>query len=72
MSLQYCTNQELINELFSRSTFIGVLVASNHQHLRDDQIHDDYSLYTRIPTHDAIGLLNQITRKYNTDVQDLH
>lgn len=41
ITLAEATTEQIITELFSRETFIGIIVYSNNPHKFDDQYHPD-------------------------------
>lgn len=52
--LEFASNDELIQELFRRSTFAGVLIYSPENHRRSGQVHSDFHVRTTL---DGIGSL---------------
>lgn len=47
MSLEFATNQELVEELMKRTTFAGVVVCSRKQH-KDREVHDNWDVYSSL------------------------
>lgn len=41
MNLEFATNEELVQELMARTTFVGVLVYSKEQN-KSHEVHDDW------------------------------
>ena len=58
MSLEFCTNEELIKELIGRSTFLGLILCSENEHRAKKQVHQDFEIYSTI--HDKAELLSLI------------
>jgi hypothetical protein len=56
-SLETCGTKDLIDELISRKTFVGVIIYSNNEHKHEDQIHQDFDLKTSFQKEDAVKLL---------------
>jgi hypothetical protein len=56
-SLETCGTKDLVDELMRRNTFVGVIIHSNSEHKRNDQIHRDFDLKTSLETEDAVKLL---------------
>lgn len=50
MELNLATSEELIEELLSRSTFVGAVIRSEDEHTRDGQIHSNFKFSTTVPT----------------------
>jgi hypothetical protein len=58
MSLEFHTNEELIKELIGRSTFTGLILRSEDEHRSNEQIHQDFEIYSTI--HNKADLLSLI------------
>lgn len=54
LGLEIATTRQLIDELMARRTFVGIIVASNEEHLTDGQVHNDFRVRTTVE--------NEITR----------
>ena len=59
MSLELATTSELIEELFSRTTFAGVLLYSTETHKRQGQRHTDFHLRSSTENASSLYLLEK-------------
>ena len=66
-SLELFTSKELIEELFNRSTFVGVLITSNEEHRYDFQVHNSYSAYSTVPLDQISNLLEYTVNQIKTN-----
>lgn len=55
--LSLASTEELIEELFRRKTFVGVLIYSPASQKFDDQIHNDLNLYTTLNRDCSVKIL---------------
>src|SRR5205823_2282264 len=53
-SLVFSTVPELIEELVSRATFVGVVVASDKEHKGGDTVHDTFTTYASLNNPDQV------------------
>lgn len=60
-SLEFYTNRQLIKELFSRKTFVGILVASKDEHKVKSQTHDNLEVFSSLSNKQIIQLLEKVT-----------
>lgn len=61
---------DLIEEIFKRKTFIGVLVYSPESHKFDNQHHSELRLYTTVERGNAIQLLENGINSLNDVLED--
>jgi hypothetical protein len=61
MELELATNQELIDELINRKTFVGMVVSSRDQHKFVSQIHHDFRITTNLPKEQTVQLMRRLT-----------
>jgi hypothetical protein len=50
-TLEFSTVAELISELVNRTTFVGVVVASDKEHKRRDTVHDTFNTYASLSSY---------------------
>ncbi len=53
-TLMFSTVTELIKELVNRTTFVGVVVASDKEHKRRDTVHDTFNTYASLNNQDQV------------------
>jgi hypothetical protein len=53
-TLVFATVTELIKELVNRTTFVGVVVASDKEHKRGDTVHDTFNTYASLSNQDQV------------------
>jgi hypothetical protein len=56
-TLRFATVTELIKELVNRTTFVGVVVASDKEHRRRDTVHDTFNTYASFSSQDQVVTL---------------
>ena len=56
-TLVFSTVTELIKELLNRTTFVGVVVASDKEHKRRDTVHDTFNTYASLSSQDQVVTL---------------
>lgn len=59
MELEYCTNQELIDELMNRPTFAGIILHSADEQKQSNQVHDRFSLITKTSPKETLLVLEE-------------
>jgi hypothetical protein len=59
MDLQTATVEEIMEELFNRTTFVGVVVYSTQDHKTIDQMHSNFKVVTGMDA-DTTAALMQI------------
>jgi hypothetical protein len=57
MELEFCTNQQLIDELVNRSTFAGIIIYSEDENRDILQNHDQFDLVTKTSPQETIDVL---------------
>lgn len=57
VDLELATNKELISELTERHNFVGVVVYSTDEHLKEGQVHNSFAIMARGGDKDAISVL---------------
>lgn len=57
LDIELFTTKELINELVSRNTFVGVLIYSTDEHKLCSQFHNDFILHGLESDEETIHLL---------------
>ena len=57
VDLDLATNIELITELTERHNFVGVVVYSVDEHLKDGQVHNSFAIAARGGSKDAVSEL---------------
>lgn len=67
MDMEFATNQELINELVHRSTFVGCVICGNEEQKFAGQIHKDFRLTTNMDLKNTMRLLDQIRSRIPED-----
>jgi hypothetical protein len=63
--LAFYTTQQLINEIFSRKTFVGVLIAATDENRVINQSYSDFCITTTIEENQVLDLLEKICSKIN-------
>ena len=58
-SLAAFTNEELIEELFARSTLVGAMIYSPANHRYDKQAHNHFRVCTTMTNDDSIFVLSR-------------
>lgn len=66
MSIELASTQELIEELMRRSTFVGIILCSPHQHVNDNQIHSHFDVFSRVHNDDTIRILGKTLETLRT------
>lgn len=66
MSIEFYTNQELIEELHKRNSFAGIIIVSVDEHKSDDQVHNDFRLYSTASKSSTINMLKLYVDKLKT------
>lgn len=57
MELELATTKEIISELLARKTFAGIIIVSPEQHLREEQVHNCFDLFTAADVDTTIEIL---------------
>jgi hypothetical protein len=60
MDLDLATTSELMEELFKRETFAGIVVFSVDEHKFDTQIHNKFALMTNLSSAQTCKVLQQV------------
>lgn len=68
--LELHTTDELIQELLSRSTFIGVIIYAADEHRSDEQIHDDFRLYSTTDEEGTLKILQHGVHVLNRTAEE--
>lgn len=63
MDLQFYTTTELIDEILKRETFCGVIIKSSKERLSEQQIHDNFEVFTSLDEETTIQLIDQVKGK---------
>lgn len=59
VQLEYVPTQALVEEIFKRTTFAGVMIYSPDHHKRQGQHHPDFTLLSTCEDRSTIGLLEK-------------
>lgn len=57
--LELVSTNDLIEELFKRSTFIGVLIYSSEQHVLDEQVHENFLVRTTTTVESSVAIVEK-------------
>ena len=73
MDLAFATNDELVRELINRSTFVGAVIRSQDEHLRNNQSHSNFGISTNLQPDLLMGLLGSVmvnleTKNYREEI----
>lgn len=70
VQLELSTTEELLHELFSRTTFAGVLISSPVAHREHGQVHSRFDLRTSADLESTIFMLEQSLAKLRNEVEN--
>ena len=59
--LSFVSTEKLLEEITNRSTFAGVIIQSEQQHLIQDQVHTKFKIYSSIDKDEVKKLLGHIS-----------
>lgn len=60
--LEFYTSEQLIQELMGRSTFAGIILYSEEQQIKDDQVHSSFNCLTKAEPEDTVKILMKAAR----------
>lgn len=61
--LELVSTRELIKELLSRSTFVGAIIWSSDQHIKDGQGHQNFNVSTSVENESLLHLLDNVSNR---------
>jgi hypothetical protein len=65
MDIEFATTEELISELTSRTTFVGMVIYSAVENRSPETVHNNFQIKTNIAPPDAFQVINHIATHIN-------